>query len=362
VVRVLFAVSAIAAACGGSGGKLQPPDGAVPASDGAIVVADAAPAFCDTGTQWGCGAGEKCTWVPALGRPACTPDGSVGIGAACRATAISDNCARGGYCADGTCVQLCVSSPMDSCSQFTVCDVVNPPHPIPYCVPRCNPVLQLDPGYDECPAGSACYMDPFVGKALCVTADAAAADRGQDAVCYSSDPNVCPMTGCAPGYESFLPPTSLGFECGAFCTPSNSYKGSAGTPLGIAPDDCGAARIGTAGTECRFIQHWYPDSPIPSIYGVCLDTATWGDCVDFDPQGMVDAYNTVYAATPGDATTKADAAEAAFCAYCGLDSSCHGTLAARCNNAGCIDLATQASFDAMYGATGAMVARRIQAR
>jgi len=347
--------------CACRGGQLGS-DGGV-SQDGASS-GDAVFGSCDTASQAGCAAGLKCTWVEALGRPGCVPDGTQPIGAACEdQPAGYDNCVKGGLCSGGTCAQLCASSPDDTCDATMVCNTEANPHPLPICVSTCNPDTQLSADYTDCPAGQGCYLDPFVGKPICDAVPAMAATRKQGAVCYSPyGPLVCAMNGCSAGYASFFLDPDNSFLCGAFCAPANSYIGAQTALLGIAPDDCSASRIGVSGTECRFIQHWYPDTPTPSAYGICIATASWGSCATFDPQGMVDAYNTAYTNATGDADAKAAAGNAAFCSYCGLDASCHGTLAARCTDNGCIDKATEASFGAMYlGQSGPEMARRIQA-
>jgi hypothetical protein len=192
-------------------------------------------------------------------------------------------------------------------------------------------------------------MDPNVGKGICDSVPAMAASQKQDAVCYTQfGPQTCAMNGCAPGYESFfLDPSGTSFLCAAYCSPANSYKSAVTALAGNAPDDCSVERTGASGYQCRFIQDWYPDTPTPSGYGVCLDPAAWGDCAEYDPQGIVDVYNTAYANTAGNAAAKSAAASKAFCNYCGLDATCHGTLAPRCLNNGCIDQDTEAAFDAM---------------
>jgi hypothetical protein len=335
---------------------------------GAIADAPTGQVFCDTVSQHGCAAGQKCTWVtiPSMqrgGEVTCVPDGSVPLGGACTEgtpgeTTGYDNCAKGGLCSNGSCVELCGDSPGDTCPSERIC---NDAPPVPFCVPKCDPVTQLDPDYADCASGEGCYLRPFDGKAMCQPVPAAAATQKQDDVCYSPfGTAACAENGCAAGYQGLLPPDD---QCSAYCAPANSYKGSRSQLIGIAPDVCTAAHMGKSGSECRFLQGIYFADPIPPTYGTCTDVSEWGTCADYDPQGMVDAYNTAYTGAAGNATAKAAAGHKALCQFCGLSATtCQGTIAPQCASTGCLDRTTQATFDAMYlGPPGSARASHIQA-
>jgi hypothetical protein len=370
-------VIVLSTACGGGGKSTSDAQMVADSSKVTDAGTDAATG-CDPATQAGCDAHQKCTWVtislmPAVGNAACVPDGTAPIGAPCtqgppgEATGY-DDCVKGGICLNGSCVSLCTNSPNDTCGTGLVCCApfleCKAAAPVPVCVPACNPVTQTDPNYMDCPAGDGCYLDTWSGKASCQYVPAMAATQKQDDVCYSPfGPQACADNGCAGGYDGVLPLDPSGkFLCSAFCAPANNYKGSHPSLAGIPPHDCSAGRIGKGGTQCRFIQTIRVSDPISAAYGTCVDTSTWGTCSNFDPQGMVHAYNTAFTNTAGDQTAKAAAGKAAVCQFCGLDASCQGTYAPQCRGAGCIDRATEAVFDAMYlGPSGMMIARHIRA-
>jgi hypothetical protein len=353
--------------CTGCGGGSSKSAADASTDTGATTDAPTGQVFCDSVSQQGCGDGQKCTWVtiPSMdlgGELTCVPDGNVPLGGTCiqgtpGATTGYDNCAKGGLCSNGTCVELCGDTPGDTCPSDRICQIAPP---VPVCVPACDPVKQLDPDYTDCPAGDGCYLRTFDGKALCLAVPAEAATQKQDDACYSPfGTAACADNGCAAGYQGLLAPD---FQCSAFCAPANNYKTSHNQLIGIAPDVCSAAHMGKSGSECRFLQGIYFGDPIPPTYGTCTDVSAWGTCANYDPQGMVNTYNTAYTSAPGNATARAAAGHKALCQFCGLNATtCQGTIAPQCASAGCLDRTTQDGFDAMYlGPPGSAPARPIR--
>ncbi len=109
------------------------PDAAVSddaASTTAALLPDLGASTCDLLARVsGCGPGGKCTLVASddgSRAPACVPDGTGAIGAACAVDEVGghDNCASGTYCVQGTCQAFCDPAGLNTCPVDQTCAVL----------------------------------------------------------------------------------------------------------------------------------------------------------------------------------------------------------------------------------------------
>jgi hypothetical protein len=319
---------------------------------------------CDPVQQTGCAEGEKCARLvisapdPFLARTDCVPDGDVAIGEACEngepgETTGFDDCAAGGQCFNGLCLQICTGSP-ETCSEGFGCgfpvnffDDIDSAR-VGVCFETCSPVAQ-----DCVTEGEGCYLNIGAenGEGTCVAVPDDAADLTQESACLLNG-DVCFLNGCDIGFAPYPPfsrlPEEISAECTAYCQPVDTYlndpdgDGEAngdGTPenpdvFGNAvgePDDgnpdtplvdCSSARLGDAFTsyQCRFFQSIGDGQggvldQIPATYGFCVDPLDpdagnfWGDCSKTSFERQFKAFDEGY---PDEMKT-GSAAVTAFC-------------------------------------------------
>jgi hypothetical protein len=373
----IYAGATALAACGGGG---DDDDVGVDIDGGD----DETTTACNPVSQTGCDAGEKCTWVvyseePSLGKTECVADGTVDKAGACTTGAPGaatgfDDCKAGLYCVNSVCTDICTQTDSATCDEGFACviyadtfDDLGDDSTIGLCAPTCNPVTQ------DCEVeGQACYLLISDGAGTCAGVPAAAAELGQGDTCYGPMAGSCYLNGCNKGYQAILLAQAGSDDavCGAFCTPVNTYLNNPDTNDvdGGDPANCGAARVMQANQGCGFIQSIFAGSDTfdPSIisaeYGICYNGNEWGLCGDYDPEGMVAAYNAGY--TGATDMEKAANANKALCTFCGASNpdTCEGADDPKCNSGvGCLSLEKDAAiFGQLMGASGMSTVRHIR--
>jgi hypothetical protein len=275
---------------------------------------------CNPVTQAGCDAGEKCAELveseePLLNRTTCVPNGTAAEGETCSRGAAGvetgfDDCVSGQSCLNGTCSPICSANP-DSCREASeafgegdYCTLFADLYSdnVGLCVAGCNPVAA-----DSCGDGFGCYLEATRGIASCAGVPAPAQDLAQNSDCFGPATGGCFLNGCAPGFTPMLnnkPENADGSVCARYCTPGNSYEGSAGELEGLGGNCSISLLAETGGTngnnsahQCRFIQSFYGNTDnLPEELGMCvpispLGGGTWGDCGIFDWDGIKLAWN-----------------------------------------------------------------------
>ncbi len=257
----------------------------------------------------GCSSNQKCTWFMqdrdglVCGQVGCFPDGTIGVGEPCDAPPIgqADACAAGLICVAGRCRDICGfdgSAGAGCASGFncTVHDdvfVIDPHRDDPFagvCDPGCDPVTQLTPKGEPCPAGEGCYLLTSAVDTIAVCAGAGTVAAGETIV-GTVFANSC-VPGAAPRRRD---PDSMGVECGGLCRPADvTSTMNQESEAGVAPDDC-TTRWGAAppddplaGESCRY---WWARerfdglSPFSNRVGWCFKHSIFrydsnGDNVD----------------------------------------------------------------------------------
>ena len=314
--KIAFAALFMGVASGGllaCGGDDDSTDG--------IIFADSAPVDegCNPVTQDGCADGEKCSWLvvqedPFLGRTDCVPDGTAATGEACvegtpgEETGF-DDCAAGNLCLGEICRTICNVDPDTcgegfACSSYTQTFSDDPAENTGVCDPTCDPVAQ------DCEDETqGCYLQLFNGKATCARVASGAEEATQGVQC-ANDGSRCYLNGCAPGWGGFLyAGDGVPRDCTAFCTPVETYQidpdgdgdgalVEGGDPVGMAPTDCNATRIGAAAHHCHFFQSFFVDMNgayldyINGAYGFCAPRGNdYGDCREFSEEWILAQYN-----------------------------------------------------------------------
>jgi hypothetical protein len=187
--------------CGGGSGD----------DDDDIVFVDAGPdsgsdidagGLCNAVSQTGCPDGQRCTFIiddvdSGSGHIGCADDGTQAIGDTCTRSeevGVADDCAKGGYCYNGTCRDICTTlndTCEGQCGDFV--DGNGNPLPIEWCLLACDPLAA--PGETgACAADNeGCYLSNGDGVCLRYVNEFLPGE----ACTYTND--------CAPGGQCFGP-------------------------------------------------------------------------------------------------------------------------------------------------------------
>lgn len=301
---ILLAFVATAAACYGAGSGETDVD--APPWEGGTddCLGHGCNPFAPAGQQ-GCQTGEKCTWIRVqetperIGKLACAPDGTVGLGGACtfnvqdggggghceplRDMTGYDNCAAGLYCIADVCREVCgfdgssnAACPSDqSCTRYED-TFSNGPDDDPIagiCNPRCDPLTQTKTGTnppETCGEGQGCYLLTSQTDTIAVCAIAGTATHNADL----SGPYFA--NSCVPGAQPRRKDqASTTVQCGGLCRVvdvrmgvNEASEGGEVTGSTTDKDNCqatwGAAppSDGTAGESCRY---WWSREPFEAL-------------------------------------------------------------------------------------------------
>jgi hypothetical protein len=376
-LAAFFVGSAALVACGG-----DDDDGPMIDGDGGPPM-DAGPtAACNPVNQTGCAAGERCTSVtyqvmPDLRRRTeCVADGTVDEGGACTegmpgADTGFDDCKAGLYCVNDVCTNICTQNDSATCPESFSCvtyeatfDDFGADKSIGLCAPVCDPVTQ------DCAVESqGCFVRLDAGAGTCAGVSEEAAMKHQGDICYGPEMGMCYLNGCDKGYQAILLENADSNEavCSAFCTPGDTYVGYADSEVqGVGEANCGVGRVQKSNQGCAFLQGIYRTSTmfdatvIPVAYGICYDGDAWGKCDEYDPTGMVAAWNEGYDGSMGTEDEKVTAAQAALETFCMVDGTGFATAPACISGWGCISIATyETIFSGLKGTE--MSAKRFRA-
>ncbi len=304
-------------ACGGDD---DGPDLIFPDANTSMIDSGGNPASCNPVTQMGCDPGDKCAQLvqsadPFLAQTACVMNGSVPGGGACVSMEPGptgyDDCVAGFDCSGGLCTEICSQGPPDTCAvagtscvQFeNLFDDVE--GDVGLCSPTCNAVTQ------DCDnTAEACYLQATIGTSTCANIPDSAVGKVQDNPCYGPAGGGCYLNGCDKGHGPVLndvPDNATGSVCAFFCNPVDTYSDPPGTLVGTAvggtiscATDFAGVRPNAPGVvvdnwECRFVQSFYSNTDqVPADTGMCVSKPIgWGECVNFDKAGFIDAVNTM---------------------------------------------------------------------
>ena len=273
--------------------------------------------------QQGCIPGQKCTWIRVqdtpepLGRLGCVPDGSVALGGACTQGASGnttgyDDCAAGGICIGGTCMDVCgfdgspeaACGPDDHCVRYGQLFANGEDDPIAgACTPRCDPITQLQSNGASCGANRGCYLLTTQTDTVAICAGAGSTIVRQEIV------GAVYANSCVPGAQPRRrDSSSTVMECGGLCRPADVTSTTNMTSEGgVAPDSCqqrwGRPSPGDPdGESCRY---WWAREPFDTL-SPYSNTVGWcfrhgAHLYDSDLNGTLDlAFPRCVSLTTGD--------------------------------------------------------------